>query len=228
MDATASSAPNAPAASEVAASEVAASDSFDAAAEPWMDTPSERVAMPSSNGAAVSDAAAPTSHTTAAPATPRPPALDSPLAQQILGQAHAAQPVAAAAPTAAAPIAIPSDPSMLFASMTSGPLLGILLLDAQGLVLAGAINEGPAGTAEALGATLGPTINEAGRTVSLLALGAWRGMLLEAGTAVLHVSPVNSDAVVLLAAKRNAPTGWVLRIAAQAAELAGRYLQEYA
>jgi predicted regulator of Ras-like GTPase activity (Roadblock/LC7/MglB family) len=122
-----------------------------------------------------------------------------------------------------------TDPSALFASlMGSGPLLGVLLLDAQGLVLAGALGDGTGGSADMLGATLGPAINEATRTVSLLSLGGWRGMLLEAETAVLHVSPVQSDAVLLIAAKRNAPTGWVLRAASQAADVAGRYLQEYA
>jgi predicted regulator of Ras-like GTPase activity (Roadblock/LC7/MglB family) len=110
----------------------------------------------------------------------------------------------------------------------AGPLLGVLLLDAQGMLLAGSLGDGAPGSAETLGATLGPAINEASRTVSLLQLGSWRGMLLEAGSAVLHVSPVTADAVVLLAAKRNAPTGWVLRSAATAADLAARYMQEYA
>ncbi|MEO5511120.1 MAG: tetratricopeptide repeat protein [Longimicrobiales bacterium] len=122
-----------------------------------------------------------------------------------------------------------TDPSELFASlMGSGPLLGVLLLDAQGLVLAGALGDGSGGSADMLGAALGPAISEATRTVSLLSLGGWRGMLLEAATAVLHVSPVQSDAVLLIAAKRNAPTGWVLRTASQAADVANRYLQEYA
>ncbi len=139
--------------------------------------------------------------------------------------------MAAPTPPAVRPAQQPlsSDPSEIFAAlMTGGPLLGVLLLDGQGLVMAGSLGDGSAGSAELLGATLGPAISEAARTVSLLSLGGWRGMLLEAGTAVLHVSPVRDDAVVLLAARRNAPTGWVLRTAGQASEIAVRYLEEYA
>ena len=121
------------------------------------------------------------------------------------------------------------DPAEVFATLRgAGPVLGVLLLDAQGLVLAGSLDGDGAGSAEALGATLGPAISEAARTVSHLSLGGWRGMLLEADSAVLHVSPVREDAVVLVAARRNAPTGWVLRCAAQAGEIATRYLEAYA
>jgi predicted regulator of Ras-like GTPase activity (Roadblock/LC7/MglB family) len=165
-----------------------------------------------------------------APPAPRPPAVQHPLAQQILGTQPATTTQGPGASQQHVAGSLPADPAMLFDSMVGGgPLLGILLLDAQGLVMAGSLGDQSVGDADALGATLGPAISEASRTVSLLALGDWRGMLLEAGTAVLHVSPVaGGKGFVLLAAKRNAPTGWVLRSAAQAAEIAARYVEEYA
>lgn len=190
---------------------------------------------------------------TPAPAAP-PPAFDEPWAAQTVPPPAQPQSAPPAAPQSAQqpqaqpqPIqpavqpqplpmtggaeraAISSDPSLVFESlMTGGPLLGALLLDAQGLVMAGRLGSHATGDALTLGATIGPAINEAGRTVAHLGIGEWRGMLLEAATAVLHVSPAAQDTVVLLAAKRNAPTGWVLRTAGQAADLARRYLEEYA
>jgi hypothetical protein len=170
--------------------------------------------------------------------SPAPSATSPQLSQPSPQYAHASPSQQPARP------AVSADPSRIFDALTSaGPLFGILLLDAQGLVLAGELNDAgvddpstagssaygvDTGSAELLGATLGPAITEAGRTVSLLSLGTWRGMLIEAGAAVLYVSPATDNAAVLLAARRNAPTGWVLRTAAQAADIAARYLEEYA
>jgi hypothetical protein len=41
----------------------------------------------------------------------------------------------------------------------------------------------------------------------------------------VHVSPVGERGVLVVAATREAPTGWVLRTAARAAERASRFLQ---
>ena len=122
-----------------------------------------------------------------------------------------------------------ADPSSVFNSLTAtGPLLGVLLIDAHGLVLAGSLGKGSPGSEESLGAMLGPAIAEAGRTVAHLALGSWRGMLIEAGMAMLHISPVRTSMYVVLAGRRAAPSGWMLRSAGQAQEIALRYLEEYA
>jgi predicted regulator of Ras-like GTPase activity (Roadblock/LC7/MglB family) len=121
-----------------------------------------------------------------------------------------------------------ADPTRLFGSLTGvGPLLGALLLDERGLVLAGSLHGGVSARAETLGAILGGAIAEAGRTADQLALGEWRGILLESDGALLHLAPVGGHAIVLLAAERKAPVGWVLRVAAQAGEMAARYLEEY-
>ena len=106
-------------------------------------------------------------------------------------------------------------------------MLGALILDAQGLVMGGALS-GEVGTqAEALGAILGGAVEEVLRTTQHLEFGQWKGVLLEADAAVLHFSPVGDGMIVLLAANKNAPTGWVLRSAQQAVAIATRFLEMY-
>lgn len=149
-------------------------------------------------------------------------------------QAPPPPPTTAAPP---APMMVPAgaatttnrDPAMLFEPiMRGGQVMGALLLDSQGLVMAGSLGGEVGAQAEALGAILGGAIEEAVRTTQHLALGKWSGILLEAETAVLHVAPVQEGMIVLLAAYRNAPAGWVLRSAHQAATLATRFLEAYA
>jgi predicted regulator of Ras-like GTPase activity (Roadblock/LC7/MglB family) len=122
-----------------------------------------------------------------------------------------------------------SAPHRLFADLLQGaPLLGMLLLDRRGLVLAGSLREDVSGSADELGAILGGAIEDAVRTAAHLDLGAWRVMLLETATAVLHVSPVGERGILVLAATHAAPTGWILRTALYAAERAARFLEEAA
>ena len=120
------------------------------------------------------------------------------------------------------------DPTGLFESlMGHGPILGVLLLDRRGLVLAGRLQESRAGVAEDLGAMLGGAIDEALRAVKHLELGNWRGLLLECETAMLHVAPAPGQALLVVAARREAPTGWIVRTAAHAATLAGPFAEVY-
>ena len=123
---------------------------------------------------------------------------------------------------------VQADPTRLFDPiLRGGQVLGALLLDSQGLVMAGSLDGELTESAEAMGAILGGAIEEAARTASHLELGEWSGVLLEADAAVLHLAPVQGN-IVLLAAQRNAPAGWVLRSAQQAATLARRFLEAYA
>lgn len=127
------------------------------------------------------------------------------------------------------PAGVLADPTQLFDELLQpGPLLGVLLIDGQGLVHAGRLTEAVSGDAVVLGAVLGGAIGEAARTAAHLSLGAWRGMQLEAEHALLHLAPAGGDAVVLLAARRTAPAGWILRTATHAVDLAGGYLEAYA
>jgi predicted regulator of Ras-like GTPase activity (Roadblock/LC7/MglB family) len=120
------------------------------------------------------------------------------------------------------------DPSRIFDSLLrGGQVLGALILDQRGLVIGGSLAGSVGPRAESLGAILGGAIEEALRTALHLGLGKWQGVLLEADEAVLHFAPLSDDMIVLLAARKNAPTGWVLRSAAQAAAIARRFVETH-
>jgi predicted regulator of Ras-like GTPase activity (Roadblock/LC7/MglB family) len=122
----------------------------------------------------------------------------------------------------------PLDPTLLFDDLLgAGPLLGALLVDVKGLVLAGRLTEAMRGDPSVLGAVLGGAIGEATRTARHLALGPWRGILLDAEHALLHLAPAGSDAVMVLAARRDAPAGWVMRASAHTISQAEQYMEEY-
>jgi predicted regulator of Ras-like GTPase activity (Roadblock/LC7/MglB family) len=119
---------------------------------------------------------------------------------------------------------LPPDPTTLFDPlMGAGPLLGVLLLDRRGLVLAGSMRTEGA-TLEDLGAIIGAAIDEAIRTVEHLSLGDWRSLVLQSDAAVLQVAPVTEEALIIVAARHGTPMGWILRASAQAAALAERYV----
>ena len=148
-----------------------------------------------------------------------------------LESAHIAAPapVAAVAPPPAYAPLHTIDPAAWFDDLlAAGPLLGALLVDAQGLVLAGRLARGVGGDAATLGAVLGAAVIEAVRTTAHLGLGQWHGLLLDAEQAQLHLKPVRGDNSLVLAARRDAPAGWLLRVSTQAAERAAQYLEEYA
>lgn len=117
------------------------------------------------------------------------------------------------------------EPSQIFEALgRDAPFLGALLLDRKGLLLAGALADSAGAGAEALGGLLSPAVEEARRTASMLDMGAWEGMMVECDRALLHLAPVG-DSVLLLAARSDAPAGWVVRTAARARELALRFLE---
>lgn len=119
-----------------------------------------------------------------------------------------------------------TDPDDLFAELVRDEhIIGVLLLDPRGLVLAGSFGEASGEHAGDVGAILGAAVTEAARTAAYLELGRWTGMLMESESAVVHVLPVADQGLVVLAARPGAPTGWVLRAAAQAARRAARFLE---
>ena len=118
------------------------------------------------------------------------------------------------------------DPARLFEGLGDRrPLLGAVLLDAQGLVIAGRLElEGARG--ELLSALINTAVDEARRTTELLGLDGWQGMLLDCEAATLHVAAAADDAVVLVAVEPDAPAGWAVRTAARARSLARGFLEE--
>lgn len=163
----------------------------------------------------------------AAPATDAPaPAVPQP---EIPRPSELPARPTAPAPTPISQMPLPDDPSRIFDTiMRGGQIMGALILDQQGLVMGGALGGQVGANAESLGAILGGAIEEAVRTAQHLSLGSWKGVLLEADQALLHFAPVRDGMIVLLTAQKNAPTGWVLRSAAQASAIATRFLEAYA
>jgi predicted regulator of Ras-like GTPase activity (Roadblock/LC7/MglB family) len=135
---------------------------------------------------------------------------------------------APAAGRAAARDALLPDPERLFDTLlAAGPVTGALLVDAQGLVLAGRMSSALGADAAVLGAVVGGAAGEAVRTASLLKLGEWQGIHIEAGDALLHLVPASTAGVVVLAARPSTPAGWLRRAAGQAAERACGYMEVY-
>lgn len=189
-------------------------------AEPWADAPVTAAPTTGERGGAGASAGVATAGGPGVATPPPPPPARAPEVQP-----PAPAPAAAPAPS----ISLPDDPSRIFDPLLrGGQVLGALILDQQGLVMGGALGGQIGANAEQLGAIIGGAIEEAVRTAGLLSLGEWKGVLIEADNALLHLAPVRDGMIVLLAAQKNAPTGWVLRSANQASAIANRFLEAYA
>lgn len=102
-------------------------------------------------------------------------------------------------------------------------IVGAVLLDDQGFVLAGEMRAGGADRAPEVAAVLSGASSEAERALAHLGLGAWKGILVETPDAVVRWTPAG-DGLVAVAGRREVPTGWVLRVAARARDAAIRFL----
>lgn len=102
-------------------------------------------------------------------------------------------------------------------------IMGAVLLDDQGLVVAGEMRVDGTDRAPEVAAALRGASSEAERALRHLGLGAWQGILLETPETVVRIAPVEGQTLAL-AARREVPTGWVLRIAGRARAVAARLL----
>jgi tetratricopeptide (TPR) repeat protein len=126
----------------------------------------------------------------------------------------------------AIPAAVPPAPGQVFAPLLADPsCLGVLVLDAQGLVLAGGLKEGGKGSAETLAALLGGVLAEASRVLDPAGLGLCRAIVLETGELVLHLAAFGEDLLLLILAVPDTPAGWLPRMAQRAAELGVHLLE---
>ena len=120
--------------------------------------------------------------------------------------------------------AVLTDPARLFEPLSrEAPFLGALVLNGQGLVVAGSVQRHDRG--EKLGALLSTAVAEARRAVEIMRLGRWDGLFLDCEESTLHLSPMDGGAVVILVARRDAPPGWVMRVAERALDLARRFME---
>ncbi|HEX6749666.1 MAG TPA: tetratricopeptide repeat protein [Longimicrobium sp.] len=103
-------------------------------------------------------------------------------------------------------------------------IVGAVMLDAQGFVVAGEMHVGGRDRGPEIAAILSPASDEAQRAVRHLKLGEWKGILVETAEVVVRLSPTPDGGMVAVAGRREVPMGWVLRVAARAREAAARFL----
>ena len=121
------------------------------------------------------------------------------------------------APSTTAPFAIreypapdPTRARQLFVPALEGPDQTALLVDADGLVLAGSYQDATGrDVADIVAAELAGVSSEAERAMRHLGLGAWTSLLVEADAAVVAMTPAPLGSLLVVAASRQTPVGLV-------------------
>jgi tetratricopeptide (TPR) repeat protein len=132
---------------------------------------------------------------------------------------HATRPPAPARQSAA------DEARHLFAALLGDGDRTALLLDRDGLVLAGTYVDGSGReVADEIGAHLSGLADEAGRALKHLGLGRWESLLVESQHATLALAPGLEGAVVLVAAARDTQVGLVRRLLTQARQKAATWM----
>jgi predicted regulator of Ras-like GTPase activity (Roadblock/LC7/MglB family) len=104
-------------------------------------------------------------------------------------------------------------------------IVGAVLLDPQGFVVAGRMEVDGHDRGPEIAAVLSPASAEAERAVRHLKMGGWKGILVETADAVVRLTPTPDGGMVAVAGRRDVPMGWVLRVAARVREAALRFLR---
>ena len=192
----------------------------------------ERATVPVRRFAQTPDTAAPAVQSVPAPSAPAPsaPAPSAPAPSAPAPSAVPAPAELADEPTRAT-MALPrdrqraeADAGALFDDLLEGQRSAAMLLDADGLVLAGRyIAADGRDLAADLGAQLSGVSDEANRAMRHLGLGSWRQIVFETEAASVAMAPVQ-DGVLLVAAARPIPLGFVRRVLERALERALRWL----
>jgi tetratricopeptide (TPR) repeat protein len=132
---------------------------------------------------------------------------------------------AAPAEVAPAPDVAPISEDRVFAGL-EGAQEGLLLLDAAGLVLGGALKT-PDGVdvTEHVAAYLAGVSHEAVRSARLLGLGGWRGLSAEGQGGHIYLAPPTPESMLLLVRDRSVPLGRLGLLAQRAAQVARRWLE---
>ena len=143
--------------------------------------------------------------------------------QDTPGAPPATAPVEEPLPAAAQPL----EEARVFAGL-EGADEGLLLLDASGRVLGGALkNAQGQDVSDAVAAYLAGVSQEAARTTKLLALGKWTGVAAEGRTGHVHLTAPTGDALLLVVRDRAVPMGRLAIIAQRAAGAARRWLEAH-
>ena len=128
-------------------------------------------------------------------------------------------------PQATAGVQQSRHPSEIFNDLLAGGDQAAILLDEDGLVLAGAYM-GPDGAdiAQEVGAGLSGVSEEAGRAMRHLGMGAWNSLVFETEGATLAMAPGPDGGLVLVAASRATPLGFVRRLLERVGDRARAWL----
>jgi tetratricopeptide (TPR) repeat protein len=113
----------------------------------------------------------------------------------------------------------------IFAGL-EGAQEGLLLLDAAGLVLGGALKT-PDGldVTDTVAAYLAGVSQEAARTARLLGMGGWRGLSAEGQGGHVYVAQPTSESMLLMVRDRSVPLGRLGMLAQRAAQVARAWLE---
>jgi tetratricopeptide (TPR) repeat protein len=135
--------------------------------------------------------------------------------------------VRSARPTIGLPIEMQrpdADAGALFDDLLEGQRSAAMLLDADGLVLAGRyVSADGRDLAAIIGAQLSGVSDEAGRAMRHLGLGAWRQIVFETEAASVAMAP-SQEGVLLVAPARPIPLGFVRRVLERALERAAEWM----
>ena len=132
-------------------------------------------------------------------------------------EAVAPPPVAPAETTPHSTVSVPEFPSpdpsrtkQLFDSALDASDQHALLVDGDGLVLAGAYIDGSGkDVGEVIAAELAGVSSEAERAMRHLGLGAWTSLLVEADEAIVAMTPAPNGSLLVVTASRKTPVGLV-------------------
>ena len=129
------------------------------------------------------------------------------------GANSSARPASPGPRPADAPRPATNDPRALFADILGEHEQTALLLDDQGLVLAGIyVGDDGRDVAAEVGAELSGVTDAARRATKHLNIGEWRAIVLETEVAVVTMAPSAGDGLLVVAASRATPLGLVRRV----------------
>ena len=132
----------------------------------------------------------------------------------------------AARPASRVPHPSHNDPRALFADILGEHEQTALLLDDQGLVLAGIYVDGDGNdVGDEVGAELSGVTESARRATRHLDIGEWRAIILETEVAVVTMAPSTADGLLVVAASKATPLGLVRRVLDRCLERARKWLE---
>ncbi len=151
---------------------------------------------------------------------------DDEAVESALRHVRSAQRALAGAESEPAPVTLAEDSRDLFANALSDEGQIALLLDAQGLVIAGAYMS-PEGVdiGQEIGAELSGVTDAARRATRHLDLGDWTSIVFETEQRVVALAPAPGDGLLVLATTRDTPLGLARRLLDKCADVASRWLR---